>query len=262
MGTASSTVIGWFWPSASTVNRFRQPEYIRWLKVGQGLQCCAEGLTDFCTDVIDNFHSSLSTQHGVCTSPSTPKNIVRDRTNRCWTVTCPCGVCDSWLRSIEQEKATAQFSWKNTNVQDWSLNPWQLAKVFMGPGQDPTSHDPADTDPAGFLQLILNCKLFAGLVDATKVQAVSLQFLFTKLDFPKKYLYGFPLIFKNADINRSFVFIIIYDWYFSTCICECHHVTSLFVLTQQLLGCNFVISECHNVTSLFILTQLQQKSRW
>ncbi|KAI0211104.1 hypothetical protein LSAT2_004080 [Lamellibrachia satsuma] len=42
----------------------------------------------------------------------------------------------------------------------------------MGPGQDPMTHDPADTDPAGFLQVILNCKLFAGLVDATKVQAV------------------------------------------------------------------------------------------
>ena len=181
MGTACSTVRGWCCPSDSTVNRFRRPEYLRWLKVGQGLQCCAEGLTDFCTNVIDNFHSSLSTQYGVCTSQSTPKNIVHDKKKKCWTVTCPCGVCDSWLRSIEQEKATAQFSWKNTNAQDWPHHPWQLAKVFMGPGQDPTSHDPADTDPAGFLQVILNCKLFAGRVDATKVQAVSLWFLFTKL---------------------------------------------------------------------------------
>ena len=243
MGTAYSTVIGWFWSSASTVNRFRQPEYIRWLKVGQGLQCCAEGLIDFCTDVIDNFHKSLKQQHGVCPSPSTPKGIKYDKKKKCCEVNCACGICDRWFQSVKQEKATAQFSWKNTNLQDWSLHPWQLAKVFMGPGQDPTSYDPADTDPAGFLQLILNCKLFAGLVDATKVHAVSLWFLFTKLDFSKKYL--FPLIFKNADINRSFVFIIIYDWCFSTCICECHRITSLFILTQQLLGCHFVIWECH-----------------
>ncbi|KAI0225165.1 hypothetical protein LSAT2_023924, partial [Lamellibrachia satsuma] len=158
--------------SNQPVARFRRPVYIRWLKVGQGLQCCAEGLTDFCTDVIDNFHKSLKQLHGVCTSPSTAKNIVYDKKKKCWTVTCACGVCDRWFQSVKLEKAAAQFCWNNTNLQDWSLRPWQLAKVFMGQGQDPTSHDPVDTDPAGFLQLILNCKQFAGRVDATKVQAL------------------------------------------------------------------------------------------
>ena len=181
MGIVSSTLRRLRRPRTShAVARFRRSDYINWLKVGQGLQCCAEGLIDFCTNVIDSFHSSLIAQYGVCTFPNTAKNIIYDRGNRCWKVTCPCGVCDSWFRSIALEKATGQFSWKNTELQDWPLHPWQLAKIFMGQGQDSTSHDPADTDPAGFLQVILNCKKFAGLVDAAKVRAVSL-FLFNDL---------------------------------------------------------------------------------
>ena len=201
MGKVSSTLRGWVQPNANPLNRFRRPEYINWIKVGQGLQCCGEGLIDFCTDVIDNFHKSLKQQYGMCHSPCTPKDIKYDKKKKCWEVTCACGICDRWFQSVKQEKATAQFCWNNTNLQDWSLHPWQLAKVFMGQGKDPTSHDPVDTDPAGFLQLILNCKRFAGLVDAAKVQAVSLRFLFTSL-ISLKNIYEFPFIFKNVDISK------------------------------------------------------------
>ena len=47
----------------------------------------------------------------------------------------------------------------------------------MGPGKDPTNHDPADTDTAGLLQLIINCQQFATLGIATKAKLVNFVFL-------------------------------------------------------------------------------------
>ena len=159
--------------AARAVARFRHPDYIQWLKAGQALKCCGEGLIDFCTDVIVRFHRSLVGLHGpaVCPFPGNTKKVTKDR--RGWKVNCACGVCDVWLKSIENQLATGQFSWKNSNVQEWPIHPWQLAKVFMGPGKDAGSFDPSDTDTAGFLQLILNCGLFAGKLDGNKVQRVS-----------------------------------------------------------------------------------------
>ena len=49
----------------------------------------------------------------------------------------------------------------------------------MGAGKDPTNHDPADTDTAGFLQLIINCRLFANRLVEAKVKSVSCVFYST-----------------------------------------------------------------------------------
>ncbi|KAK2176434.1 hypothetical protein NP493_661g01000 [Ridgeia piscesae] len=160
--------------TARPVARFRRPDYLKWLKAGMALKCCGEGLVDFCTDVITTFHTTLITQHGpaVCSSPLNPKKMTYDRGSKSWRVNCACGVCDTWLQSIASELATNQYSWKNTDVNEWPLHPWQLAKVFMGDGKDPTNHDPADTDTAGFLQLIINCQLFANRLVEAKVKSV------------------------------------------------------------------------------------------
>ena len=161
--------------TARAVARFRRPEYLNWLKAGMALKCCGEGLVDFCSDVITKFHTTLITQHGPskCHFQYNPKTIKYDKGIKSWKVNCACGVCNAWLQSIASQLATNQYSWKNTDVNEWPLHPWQLAKVFMGPGKDPTSHDPTDTDTAGLLQLILNCKLFAGLLVNATVEAVS-----------------------------------------------------------------------------------------
>jgi len=157
------------------VRRFRRPDYLNWVKAGMALKCCGEGLVDFCSDVITTFHTTLVTQHGpaVCPLPLNAKRITYDRGSRSWKVNCACAVCDTWLQSIASELATNQCSWQNTDVNEWPLQPWQLAMVFMGPGKDPTSHDPADTDTAGLLQLIINCQQFASLGIATNAGLVS-----------------------------------------------------------------------------------------
>ena len=157
------------------VRRFRRPDYLNWLKVGMALKCCGEGLVDFCSDIITTFHTTLVMRHGpaVCPFPRNAKKITYDRGSRSWTVNCACGVCDTWLQSIASELATNQYSWKNTDVNEWPLHPWQLAKVYMGPGHDPTSHDPSDGDIHGLVQLIINCHLFANRLAQNKVKLVS-----------------------------------------------------------------------------------------
>jgi len=45
----------------------------------------------------------------------------------------------------------------------WETNYWEIAKVFMGPGQDTTTA-PSVTDPKGLLQLVINCMLFSNCV--------------------------------------------------------------------------------------------------
>ncbi|KAK2160549.1 hypothetical protein NP493_1639g00014 [Ridgeia piscesae] len=113
------------------VRRFRRPGYLNWLKASMALKCCGEGLVDLCSYVITTFHTTLITQHGpaVCPFPRIVKKITFDRGSRSWKVNCSCGVCDTWLQSIASELATNQYSWENTDVNEWPLHPWQLAKV-------------------------------------------------------------------------------------------------------------------------------------
>ena len=157
----------------SAVHRFQHQEYYNFLKIGQALKCTGEGLVEFCTDTINNFHRSLN--HGVCPNPNTIKKISFDRTNRRSTIDCHCGVCDMWLRSIgNAARHNVKLNWANTDAREWPTHPWQLAKVYMGPGKDPDNNVPADTDTAGFLQLIINCKEFnTPQLNNMKVEQVS-----------------------------------------------------------------------------------------
>ena len=157
--------------AGSAVGRFQKPEYINFLKTSQALRCVGEGLVEFCTDTITNFHRSLN--HGVCPHPNTTKKI--EKLNGQWTIDCTCGVCDLWLRSIEQAaRRNVKLYWTNADAREWPTHPWQLAKVYMGQGKDPASNVPADTDTAGLLQLINNCKEFnIPKLNRVKVTSVS-----------------------------------------------------------------------------------------
>ena len=77
------------------------------------------------------------------------------------------------MRSIANEFATRQFCWENTNIDDWPVDYWQLAKVYMSEGKAKSCNTPQSTDPAGILQVMINCKLFGPLLDVNYVKAVS-----------------------------------------------------------------------------------------
>ena len=120
------------------------------------LQMTAKALTPFCVDEMVSFHTTLTTNiggnvcHPGCTSDDLKKKNFK----------CPHNICHKWLADIKAESATPQFSLNNTTVRLWPVKPWQIAKCYMGPGQDATNSDPLQTDPIGKLQLIINCKIF------------------------------------------------------------------------------------------------------
>ena len=79
-----------------------------------------------------------------------------------------CGVCTKrqhgWKKDIlKQLNPPATPCMNNVKVEMWETNYWELAKVFMGPGQDTTTA-PSVTDPKGLLQLVINCKLLSNCV--------------------------------------------------------------------------------------------------
>ena len=154
-----------------------QEEYYNFLKLGKAVKRTAEGLTGLADHVIREFHTSLLQQHGsaVCTSRGTQKRITFDRRSKSCNINCPCGVCGPWMRSIAAEQATpqTQICWENTNVDNWPEDAWQLAKPFMSAGKAASCNSPTDTDPAGILQLMINCKKYEKLLDIQKVKVVS-----------------------------------------------------------------------------------------
>ena len=84
------------------------------------------------------------------------------------TKLCP----DKWMAAIVPEIHTPQRTWKNSITNEWPSEPWQLAKIFMGPGQDPLNVDPQKTDALGLLQLMINCRKFHSLLDTDKAKEV------------------------------------------------------------------------------------------
>ena len=154
---------------------FTQPDYYNFLKLGKAIKVTAEGLTDLAVQVMTNFHRTLQGQHGtaVCPRPGR-KRISRIRGR--WTINCPCGVCDPWMTSIANEFATNQFCWDNADADLWPVDAWQVAKVYMSGGKATSCNTPLDTDPAGILQLMINCGKFQPLLDVQKVKKVSFHF--------------------------------------------------------------------------------------
>ena len=52
-----------------------------------------------------------------------------------------------------------QGNWDNSDVQVWPKNHWEMAKVFMNPGQKKTQTTPKDTDLSGVLNFIDHCMI-------------------------------------------------------------------------------------------------------
>ena len=173
---------------APVLDRFKNKEYLNWIKLSQALVCVAEGLVPFCKRVVKEFHDSLKAKIGlkICTAKCTYKNIKKQgsveegQDEECneectaedkpemhdtdekkgWVIECPDDICNKWFAGIIEELCGSQYAWKNTDVRKWPKQPWQLAKMYMAVGQQPSQSDPAKTDALGLLQLIINCRKF------------------------------------------------------------------------------------------------------
>ena len=156
------------------MDRFKEPQYINWVKLGQALKCVTEGLAPFCKDVIEKFHNTLKEKLGnkTCNAGCVAKDIRLKK--KSWSVSCGNNVCNKWLEAIAPQLHTHQCGWENRIVNEWPKECWQIAKVFMGPGQDRSNVDPHKTDALGLLQLMISCTEFHSLLDTQKAKTVRL----------------------------------------------------------------------------------------
>jgi len=169
---AASAVAG------TVVGDLNDPEYVNWCKTIRALNRTIDALRHVCLSEIKSFHDALVQKHttSLCGKPCTHNDITYHRKGGSWSITCPSKVCCRWLPDIVRERTTksTRLNWQNSDVSQWQTQPWQLAKPFMDSVQDRACIDPADTDAAGILQLLLNCKTFKNIMDTKKVDAVSL----------------------------------------------------------------------------------------
>ena len=149
---------------AAVIGQLNSPAYINWVKAARALHCTVEVLRLVCDVKMNTFHQSLVGLHGStrCSGPCTSGNIVFDPVRHHWSVVCPSNVCSQWLTSIVSGRAWPQvrLTFANSNIEDWPVEAWQIAKVYMAQGQDTAATSSSDTDASGLLQLITNCGQF------------------------------------------------------------------------------------------------------
>ena len=159
------------------MDRFSDPEYVNWVKLSQALLCVRDGLAPFCEGVIREIHVSLNAKLdsnlqgktctvGCCTvidgwakNTSDTTSTNKNKEPR-WSIACTDNICNTWLGVILKYLLTKQYAWKNCDVSKWPTEPWQLGKLCMDYGQEPSNAIAAKTETMGMLQLIINCKTF------------------------------------------------------------------------------------------------------
>ena len=161
---------------AGIIGQLNNTMYINWLKAARALHCTVDVLRVYCAAEMNTFHRSLVNTLGgtQCSGPCPRSRIVYDRRRSNWSIACPSNVCSQWLSAIVAARAWYRVSltFKNSNIEEWPIEAWQVAKTYMSPGQDPTVTSSADSDASGILQLITNCRHFGASV-RTKADDVS-----------------------------------------------------------------------------------------
>ncbi|XP_053391745.1 uncharacterized protein LOC128554496 [Mercenaria mercenaria] len=161
-------------------------KYRQWVKAGLGLGYLKEGLAPFCDDVAKQQHKdildnikqtkNLSTVTcGQCALRTLKPDHVKIGKNQCplgqvncnccytsGKIACPNNVCGAIYDNIITNHASTPPApyWKNTQTQQWTGDPWSIAKCFINaPGCDQKT-SAADTDNMGLLLMIINNKYF------------------------------------------------------------------------------------------------------
>ena len=159
------------------VGQLNDKEYIHWLKATQALTLTVTVLRNFCDTEMQTLHGQLVSQCGStqCSDSCSAQHVTKQLT----IPTCHTGVCSTWLSAIKQERtqSNTRLIVQNSDINQWPIEYWQVAKLFMNQGQDPASALPSDTDASGILNLIQNCKHFANTIDSTKTDAVSITYI-------------------------------------------------------------------------------------
>ncbi|XP_053405594.1 uncharacterized protein LOC123565435 [Mercenaria mercenaria] len=161
-------------------------KYRQWVKAGLGLGYLKEGLAPFCDDVAEQQHKDIldnikltknlpTVTCAQCALRTLKPDHVKIGKNQCpygqancnccytsGKIACPNNVCGAIYDNIIINHASTPPApnWKNTQSQQWTGDPWSIAKCFINaPGYDQKT-SAADIDCTGLLHVIINNKYF------------------------------------------------------------------------------------------------------
>ena len=154
--------------------RLQGQDYCRWVKAGLCLTLVKEGLEAFAYDKSKELHEAVLVQLRNSGNPSASSVcstacVCLNKSSKSWEVICGCSNCNAYLHELYKHRCLTlgrnrnqpfsfrQHNFYNTDIQGWPTDPWQLAKLFMNPGQKISVNNPKDTDLSGILNFIDHC---------------------------------------------------------------------------------------------------------
>ncbi|XP_053405522.1 uncharacterized protein LOC123566657 [Mercenaria mercenaria] len=204
--------------------QLEKEEYRQWVKAGLGLGYLKEGLAPFCDDIAKQQHKDIldnikqtknlpTVACGHCGLKTLKPDHVKTGKNQCplgqancnccytkGKIACPNNVCSAIYDYIVTNHASAPPAptWKNTKTQQWTVDPWSIAKCFINaPGYDQKT-SAADTDCTGLLHVIINNKYFHKHVQCNFVAAN----VFSKVrQYRNEIFHSSTMELEEADAN-------------------------------------------------------------
>ena len=147
--------------------RLNDPEYQNWVKAGICLLYTKEGLEDFVNIECQRFHQNVLDNLTRSSIPFTGQPVCAIVINRQRLVNrCHHPYCQAFLNAVMQEGTDPNHPFTpnkgnlaNTDVGLWHREPYELAKLFMNPGQLSTQSGPGSTDFSGIVNFMGHCKV-------------------------------------------------------------------------------------------------------
>lgn len=143
--------------------RLEDPNYKAWVKCGLCLSYVKKGLEEFADLRSKRAHSIVVTNVQLTNSCNTvcPQAVnVKQKRNGDWTLNC-CNKCDEYVSEITKLKdpnlGFSKENWKNSNVQLWPTEAWEMMKVFMNQGQKASQKNAEDFDLSAILNFLDHC---------------------------------------------------------------------------------------------------------
>ncbi|XP_052214985.1 uncharacterized protein LOC127833643 isoform X3 [Dreissena polymorpha] len=164
---------------------FTEKERTNWLKTWLAVDIAKSGLEQFVeneaktihTNIFNNVWSINSSQatcsvcqtanllkcptQGVCNKHGAHSTCTSMHDNAAKQPRpCPANVCNQVQDEIVKKHKFKKPSWKNTIAQQWTTNPWQIAKAYFPPDGYAGQCSVQETDFNGIISFMMNCKHF------------------------------------------------------------------------------------------------------
>ena len=148
--------------------RLRDPDYNNWVKAGLCLIHTKTGLEDFADAASQSLHQSIL-NNVIPAFANAAQPVCGVAIRRCnLTATCvPAHLyCRQFVTAVNNNGfdpnhifRVTHHNLRNCDTGQWHSHHWQVAKMFMNRGQEPTVVHPRETDISGIINFLSHCKV-------------------------------------------------------------------------------------------------------